>query len=41
MKFFGTFSNIVTRHAEDGSGVGSAIIAGKWTFYETFVEPII
>jgi len=25
--------NIVTHHAEDGSGVGSAIIAGEWHFY--------
>jgi hypothetical protein len=25
-------SNIVTYHAEDGSGVGSAIIAGHWRF---------
>ena len=23
-------SNIITHHAEDGSGVGSAIIAGMW-----------
>jgi hexokinase len=23
---------IVTHHAEDGSGVGSAIIAGEWSY---------
>ena len=28
-EFFFVLSNIVTHHAEDGSGVGSAIIAGK------------
>jgi len=28
---FDDVSNIITHHAEDGSGVGSAIIAGKST----------
>jgi hypothetical protein len=29
LRFFDNISNIITHHAEDGSGVGSAIIAGK------------
>ena len=29
--YFDNVSNIITHHAEDGSGVGSAIIAGKST----------
>jgi hypothetical protein len=31
--FFLVYSNIVTYHAEDGSGVGSAIIAGLAIFF--------
>ena len=30
-------SNIITHHAEDGSGVGSAIIAGEWIIHPTHV----
>ena len=26
--------NIITHHAEDGSGVGSAIIAGEWEAFD-------
>ena len=31
--------NIVTSHAEDGSGVGSAIIAGVYLFYGFILFP--
>jgi hexokinase len=33
--------NIVTHHAEDGSGVGSAIIAGEYTACVSWLELMI
>lgn len=36
-------SNIITHHAEDGSGVGSAIIAGKcfaYTWSRPFADSV-
>ena len=32
-------SNIITHHAEDGSGVGSAIIAGQWSHLLSLLVP--
>lgn len=36
-----TFSNIVTHHAEDGSGIGSAIIAGKLLNSLLYLESVL